>query len=106
MQYKRKGEQNKGVRGWVKELDARGWSQKKTLTSAGFQVRAASSAPLKRPAPLPVCSRPAALQTRGPRRPLPPPSSNARRLTRGRPPWHAAVRSGTAALTCHRTLPH
>ena len=38
MQYRRKGETNKGLRGWVNELDSRGWTEKKQFKAAGLQA--------------------------------------------------------------------
>ena len=38
LQHNRPGEKPKGLKKWSLELDARGWSEKKTLTSAGFEA--------------------------------------------------------------------
>ena len=38
LQYWRPGEKRRGVKGWIKELDARGWSKKKTALSAGLEA--------------------------------------------------------------------
>jgi hypothetical protein len=38
LQHQRPGEKPKGVKGWIKELDARGWSKKKTALSAGLEA--------------------------------------------------------------------
>ena len=43
LQHNRPGDKPKGLKGWIRDLDARGWSKKKTAMVRG---RAASAAPL------------------------------------------------------------
>ena len=38
MQHKRKGELNKGLRGWITELGMRGWKESKLWVASGFQA--------------------------------------------------------------------
>lgn len=38
LQHNRPGEKPKGVKGWIRDLDARGWSVKKTMLSAGLEA--------------------------------------------------------------------
>jgi hypothetical protein len=38
LQHNRPGEKPKGVKGWMRDLDARGWSVKKTMLSAGLEA--------------------------------------------------------------------
>ena len=38
LQHQRPGEKPKGVKGWMRDLDARGWSAKKTALAAGLEA--------------------------------------------------------------------
>ena len=56
LQYFRPGEKRKGVKGWIKELDARGWSKKKTALVPAHS-RGCMNAPLS-PFPPPAHAPP------------------------------------------------
>lgn len=38
LQYKRTGEKPKGIKRWIKDLESRGWSKKKTVLAAGMEA--------------------------------------------------------------------